>query len=643
MLAVFRALKAHLSTKKAGKEEEIRDFLLSSRGFDEAFYLSRYPDVAAAGGDPLTHYLRHGWHEGRDPSPLFNATWYLAQNPDVASAAVEPLTHYLRHGWRESRAPNPLFDIDWYRATYLADDETTEPLGHYAQGGCKAGCNPNRLFDSAFYLASNPDIAAAGTNPLAHYLTHGWREGRDPNPLFDADWYRATYLAGDETTEPLAHYIQGGWRAGCSPHPLFDVVPYLEQYPDLKGGGIEPLAHYLKHGWRERREVFPPFDEAAYLARSSTAKDADMAPLAHFVMLGGRDVRTLTAPFDARYYTLVNPDLAGFSEEDAWRHFMTVGYAEGRLSAFVRERIAEDSDAAEVTQPAAVPKVERPKLEPAKGDTPHYASPLVISGFHRSGTSMTANLFANAGLFLGETLLGANYSNPYGHFEDTEVIEFHDRVLEKSGTNWRANTPFVPILGEEDWRWMFEYGTRRSAYPSWGFKDPRNCLVLPQWASVFPDMAVLYVYRPCIECVHSIKRRAAKDLLLGKAAWINREFWQTDDMAIRMYIAYAEAALRFLESFSGRSLVVDLEDLLSGRDLVREVRRTWHYTLRDAYIGDVFDETVISRQGANEVVHDMTLLDRVAELEQAFRDRAKLGFVEGDGRKTGAFHVYATI
>ena len=33
--------------------------------FDAASYLSAHPDVAASGGHPLQHYLRHGWREGR--------------------------------------------------------------------------------------------------------------------------------------------------------------------------------------------------------------------------------------------------------------------------------------------------------------------------------------------------------------------------------------------------------------------------------------------------------------------------------------------------------------------------------------------------------------------------------------------------
>ena len=55
----------------------------SMPGFDEAYYLRSYPDVAQFGGTPLEHYLEYGWKEGRDPSAGFSTDGYLAVNGDV--------------------------------------------------------------------------------------------------------------------------------------------------------------------------------------------------------------------------------------------------------------------------------------------------------------------------------------------------------------------------------------------------------------------------------------------------------------------------------------------------------------------------------------------------------------------------------
>lgn len=76
--------------------------------FDAEWYLKRYPDVAAAGVDPLMHFVRHGDAQGRSPGPLFDAGYYLRVNQDLRAEGVRPFEHYLRHGREEGRAPrNP--------------------------------------------------------------------------------------------------------------------------------------------------------------------------------------------------------------------------------------------------------------------------------------------------------------------------------------------------------------------------------------------------------------------------------------------------------------------------------------------------------------------------------------------------------
>ena len=45
------------------------------------FYLEKYPDVRAAGLDPLRHYVEHGASEGRKPHRLFDPAYYLRQRP----------------------------------------------------------------------------------------------------------------------------------------------------------------------------------------------------------------------------------------------------------------------------------------------------------------------------------------------------------------------------------------------------------------------------------------------------------------------------------------------------------------------------------------------------------------------------------
>lgn len=74
------------------------DHAIVARAFDVGFYRRTYPDVAAAGMDPLDHFMAHGWREGRDPSPEFSVAAYLEAFPAVAESGVNPFLHYLTHG-----------------------------------------------------------------------------------------------------------------------------------------------------------------------------------------------------------------------------------------------------------------------------------------------------------------------------------------------------------------------------------------------------------------------------------------------------------------------------------------------------------------------------------------------------------------
>lgn len=50
-------------------------------------------------------------------SGLFDGDWYLREYPDVAAAGMDPLLHYVRHGEKEGRLPNSGGSVPHYRGT----------------------------------------------------------------------------------------------------------------------------------------------------------------------------------------------------------------------------------------------------------------------------------------------------------------------------------------------------------------------------------------------------------------------------------------------------------------------------------------------------------------------------------------------
>ena len=233
--------------------------------FDREWYLQRNPDVAAAGIDPLTHYITTGAAEGRDPHPLFDSDWYLRHNPDVAACGINPLAHYISRGAAEGRDPHPLFDSDWY-------------------------------------LGRNPDVAAAGMNPLKHYIGWGAAEGRDPNPNFDSDWYLERNLeVAAMGANPLSHYIHCGSAEGRDPNPLFDSKWYLKRNLDVASSGMDPLTHYIHFGAAEAQchyaraswprgsptvsAIVPCYNGARWLAEALESIKAQSLPVQEIIVV----------------------------------------------------------------------------------------------------------------------------------------------------------------------------------------------------------------------------------------------------------------------------------------------------------------------------------------------------------------------
>ncbi len=108
-------------------------FLIYRSGlFDVDWYRGEYNDVAQRRANPVIHYLRHGWREGRDPNPLLRTTWYLERYDDVRRARVNPLVHYIRYGGREDRDPHPGFDTPEYLSRHPElDASRCTPLLHF--------------------------------------------------------------------------------------------------------------------------------------------------------------------------------------------------------------------------------------------------------------------------------------------------------------------------------------------------------------------------------------------------------------------------------------------------------------------------------------------------------------------------------
>lgn len=144
--------------------------LLAHSGlFDSDWYTSYYPDLAGLSEDQaLSHYVRFGAGENRDPSPLFHTGFYLNQFSGLNPQRVNPLAHYIVVGESAGAWPNAWFDPIHVEAHLGAPRGPRSALAAYVSLG-STSLSPSTRFDSASYLSAHPAVRAAGLNPLWHY------------------------------------------------------------------------------------------------------------------------------------------------------------------------------------------------------------------------------------------------------------------------------------------------------------------------------------------------------------------------------------------------------------------------------------------------------------------------------------------
>jgi len=146
--------------------------------------------------------------------------------------------------------------------------------------------------------------------------------------------------------------------------------------------------------------------------------------------------------------------------------------------------------------------------------------PIVVCGMHRSGTSVLSQLLDLSGIEMG-------------HFRDANhesyLYLFTNRILlQKLGVRWDTikGLPetysadhinrLTRLAGRLTSGWVARQlfngwgaDVRLSKQP-WGWKDPRNCVLLPVWLQLFPNLKVIYLERDGLDVALSLQTRAQK-------------------------------------------------------------------------------------------------------------------------------------
>lgn len=152
---------------------------------------------------------------------------------------------------------------------------------------------------------------------------------------------------------------------------------------------------------------------------------------------------------------------------------------------------------------------------------------VLITGMHRSGTSMLAEWVSHTGLTMGEGPgFEVDSANPRGLFERRDVVDFNDHWLGVLGGSWWA----PPNVKEQTWRSVNaeeltaarrELDVFRARFSGWFVKDPRLSLLLPLWdrLALHTLPAVVAIRKPR-DVAMSLHMRNGLTLRRGLALWL---------------------------------------------------------------------------------------------------------------------------
>lgn len=204
---------------------------------------------------------------------------------------------------------------------------------------------------------------------------------------------------------------------------------------------------------------------------------------------------------------------------------------------------------------------------------------LVVAGFHRSGTSSVAQVLDSYGIPLGDDLMPGNEYNKFGYFESWPVVNFHDRVLQRNGSEWyRLLEQPIELTADEE-TWIRDYAAKRDSEardgeaPDWALKDPRMCRFVRQWKALVPGLKFIVVYRTPAETCQSINRRAS--LMLAKSEGrdvTSQPFYEDPDLALRLWVEHHRDLLDLVRAHPQDCVVLGHHHILAGYPLMDILR-----------------------------------------------------------------------
>ena len=268
---------------------------------------------------------------------------------------------------------------------------------------------------------------------------------------------------------------------------------------------------------------------------------------------------------------------------------------------------------------------------------------LVVTGMHRSGTSLITHWLHECGLQVGDDLLGADTGNDNGHFEDLDFLNSHKALLKgrRLSDNGFTASPLKQLTYEEKDKLKDIIAYKNSFNHEWSWKDPRTCLFLDVYKELIPDAFYFVVLRDYQSVISSLIYRMYKQSETkfagrkGIAAFAWKYFIKKKKMEslrkkycqryLQLWIAYNQAILQHIKQLPEQQyMVADYGVLFQHDKLVFDhLTHHWGFTLEFFDFKNIYKPGQLnSAFNIEPYIKDKSLISKAACIEKSLREKS---------------------
>ncbi len=259
---------------------------------------------------------------------------------------------------------------------------------------------------------------------------------------------------------------------------------------------------------------------------------------------------------------------------------------------------------------------------------------LIITGMHRSTTSLVTQWLRQCGLFIGERLVGPELVNN-DRVEDADFLRIHERMLKKrhSSTTGLVDRPIPPLTCEEVDELKILIEARNKEHGEWGWKDHRTCLFLDTYERILPFAFYLVIVRDYTATVNSmvlrqqqvnLKRFQSKKGIprllwkLFKMKRLKKPFEVYTEKFLRIWIYYYKTILRHVRLLpEDQYLFIHYKQLVfNDAELFKKLTLDWHFSLHYSPFTSVYKKELLHRpSNIDKYVRDKSLIEKAKAIE----------------------------